>query len=173
MRYLPSGERTRFSGRSPIARWRPAGAMRQPFGRSVSPPPSAPGTSVGAAPRAMTAAAARADRTRVKRPAASTRRRMGSPRDAVRLSIRRRVGQELFGELADAGGDADARQVAELTTKAFHRHDGLGHGAMPAGAADVREVRLHELAGVARVAEVPDAHDELAADDARHHRPLD
>ena len=52
-------------------------------------------------------------------------------------------------------------------------HDGLGHRAVAAGAADVAEVRLHELAGVPRVAEVAHAHDELAVDDAGDDRPLD
>ena len=44
---------------------------------------------------------------------------------------------------------------------------------MAAGAADVAEHGLDELAGVARVAEIAHAHDELPGDDARDDRPLD
>src|SRR5579884_1327165 len=43
----PSGDSTSESGRSPTGRWRPAAAIFQPFGSSVTPPPSAPGRADG------------------------------------------------------------------------------------------------------------------------------
>src|SRR5438477_184081 len=51
MRECPSGESTILRGKSPIARCRPAGAMRQPLGSKVTPPPRAPGFSGNAPAR--------------------------------------------------------------------------------------------------------------------------
>ena len=42
-----------------------------------------------------------------------------------------------------------AGEVAELLAEPIDRHDRLGHRAVAAGAADVAEPPLHELAGVA------------------------
>ena len=61
--------------------------------------------------------------------------------------------QELLRQLADAGGDADAGQIAELARGTCSiGTTALAIDAMAAGAADVAERGLHELAGVARVA---------------------
>ena len=50
-RNRPSGDATRFIGRSPTVRCRPSGAMRQPLGRSVTPSPLYPGQTGGDGPR--------------------------------------------------------------------------------------------------------------------------
>src|SRR5882672_8525511 len=50
-RNRPSGEGAMFRGKSPICTCFPAGAIRQPFGRSVAPPGCRPGHAVGTAPR--------------------------------------------------------------------------------------------------------------------------
>src|SRR5947209_7958414 len=42
-RYRESGDCTTLSGRSPTMIWRPAGASRQPFGRSIDPSDIVPG----------------------------------------------------------------------------------------------------------------------------------
>ena len=60
-----------------------------------------------------------------------------------------------------------------FSRKRAHRHDGLGHRAVAAGAAERREVLPDELAGVARVAEVPHRQHQHLVDDARDERPLD
>src|SRR5262245_29489039 len=46
----PSGDGAMLSGRSPICTCFPAGAIRQPFGRSVAPPGCRPGHATGTAP---------------------------------------------------------------------------------------------------------------------------
>src|SRR5262245_58496886 len=51
IRWRPSGEATIDIGKSPAARPCPAGAMRQPLGRSVTPRPSGPGRGDGSAAR--------------------------------------------------------------------------------------------------------------------------
>src|SRR5947208_16444044 len=83
------------------------------------------------------------------------------------------LSEKLLGQFADSVGDADAGEVAELAAEAIERHDGLRHRAVPARAADVAEVRFHELARVPGIAQVPDADNELPAHDAGDDRPLD
>src|SRR5258708_39638976 len=50
-RNRPSGDGTRFIGRPPTVRWRPAGAIRQPLGGSVTPSPLPPGHTGAVGPR--------------------------------------------------------------------------------------------------------------------------
>src|SRR6266850_4574152 len=81
--------------------------------------------------------------------------------------------QELERQRQDLAGELVGLQVAVLVTEPAQRHHGLCHRAMAAGAADVREVLPHELARVARVAEVADRHHQRVVDDADDDRPLD
>ena len=81
--------------------------------------------------------------------------------------------QELQHELEHPLVDAAALIGAELLLKRFERDDGLGHGAVAAGAADVVEPTAHEVAGVPRVTEVTHTHDEGVVDDAGDDGPLD
>ena len=60
---------------------------------------------------------------------------------------------------------SSAGDVAELLAERAHRHDRLGHRTVAAGAADVGEEPPGELAGVLRVAEVPDRDDQRLVDD--------
>ena len=76
-------------------------------------------------------------------------------------------------ELEHALVDAAAFVGPELPLEGLERHDGFGHRAMAAGAADVVEPAAHEVAGVARVAQVADRHDEGVVHDAGDDRPLD
>ena len=66
-----------------------------------------------------------------------------------------------------------ALRSPNFVAERLQRHDRLGHGAMAAGAADVGEVAADELAGVLRVAEIPDRNHERVVDDAGDDRPLD
>ena len=81
--------------------------------------------------------------------------------------------QELERHRQDALGELVGRQGAELAAEGLDGDHGLGHGAVAAGVADVGEVLPHELAGVARVAEIPHRHHERVADEAGDDRPLD
>src|SRR6478672_9599457 len=57
--------------------------------------------------------------------------------------------------------------------KRWRQNAGLRHGAVPARTADLAEVLPDELAGVPRVAKIPDGNHERLAHDPRHDRPLD
>ena len=88
-------------------------------------------------------------------------------RDSLAVSFLRSAGsgdvaQEGRGHLAQAQRDVRVAQVAVLLDEALPRHDGLGHRAVTAGAADVAEPALHELAGVPRVAEVAHRDDRVS-----------
>src|SRR5262245_20275648 len=77
-RKRPSGDSTIASGKLPTCRCCPAGAIFQPFGSSVTPPPSVPGQSGGISPKLVRGSATSAARTndatndRVRIPASCT-----------------------------------------------------------------------------------------------------
>src|SRR4030095_3800346 len=82
------------------------------------------------------------------------------------------VRQEFVHELAQPRADFLAADVAELLAERPHRHHGLGHGAMSAGAADVREEAADEFAGVLRIAEVPPPPDQRSPHEAGRDGPI-
>src|SRR5690606_572533 len=99
-----------------------------------------------------------------------------SSRFAVALARPALAGRGLVEELErvldEPRRDGGRIEIAELRPVGVGGDDRLGHRAMAAGAAEIAEVLLHELAGIARVAQVAHRHDERAADQARDDRPL-
>src|SRR5512132_1165439 len=66
-------------------------------------------------------------------------------------------------------------RITETPEGAFEhreRHHGLGHGAMASSAAIWPKSGTHEFAGTARLGGTPDRHNQVAAKNPRHHRPL-
>src|SRR6476620_5008263 len=64
-------------------------------------------------------------------------------------------------------------ETSEPLAECRFGNDGLRHGAVAARTADLAEVLPDELAGVSRVAKIPDGNHERLAHDPRHDRPLD
>src|SRR5213082_19667 len=95
----------------------------------------------------------------------SNRLRIDTSTRRGQFLFRGRLVEEVVGHLGEAGRKRSAVEVTEFGAEAVERHDGLGHGAMTAGRSEVREPSLHELSGVARVAEVADADDQRGPDD--------
>src|SRR4029079_8729092 len=67
-------------------------------------------------------------------------------------------------------GDVGIFERSVFRDEAIRRHDRLRHGAVTSRASDVREQLPHELAGVARVADVAHRRHERSVDDARKKR---
>src|SRR5262245_25169698 len=96
----------------------------------------------------------------------------GANRLALVLDDRRFV-KKLLDEVLQADANLVSVTDAKLLAERRERHHRLGHGPVSTGAANVREEAAHELAGIFRVAEVPDRDDEVVVDDAADDGPLD
>jgi hypothetical protein len=152
--------------RSGVVRWGivlcPLGLLLGPSGSLVRPWSFVLGPSEDQGPMEFHRDLGRTqDQGRTKHEGPRTKDRLGFDQLLVGLVLV----EELEGEAQDLVGELVGLQVAELLFEGANRHDGLRHGAMAAGAADVVEVLAHELTGVPRIAQIPHRDDQRVVDD--------
>src|SRR3954465_3270453 len=153
----PSGDRTRFIGRSPTVTWRPSGAMRQPLGRRVIPSPRCPGHTGAVGPRCASGESAAAPTTIPKTTSAPALRIrsscLGSARCFTRCGVisENEVVEALDVALDEVRAFVEVR-VVEPVANAFHDERRLLDIDLPVGIHRAARASRHDRIQRRRIA---------------------